>query len=280
MTVAIVTDSGSDLTPAQLAEHSIRQVPLTVTFGDHAYLSPDELSPDEYWERMAKPDCPFPATAAPSPAAFKRVYEELLARGDDIVYVAISESLSATIRSGMMAKEMLNSDRIFVVDSRSASMGVGVLAIRAAEMANRGMAAADIANEIVKLRQRTKFFVALETLEYLRRGGRISGARAAIGGLLSTKPIMTIVEGEVVPLETPRTRAKARERLLEVMSTQPAEALNVLYTPPMDQDVFRDELLARLPGPAPEFVTAQIIGPVIGTHVGPGSYGGVLLYRE
>jgi DegV family protein with EDD domain len=127
------------------------------------------------------------------------------------------------------------------------------------------------------MRERTIFFLALETLEYLRRGGRISAERAAIGGLLSVKPIMTVLDAEVVPVDTPRTRAKAHGRILEFMTDRPSAELHVLYAPPTEAEPFRSELLARLPGAAPTLVTANVIGPVIGAHVGPGAYGGVLL---
>jgi DegV family protein with EDD domain len=281
MTVAIVTDSGSDLTPAQLSEGRIRQVPLTVSFGDRSYLSPDELAPEEFWKEMSAPGSPFAHTAAPSAGQFKRVFEQAFDDGaDGIVCVCLSETLSATVQSARMAREMLPDRQIEVVDSRSASMAIGALALRGAALAAEGATATEIAEALSRVRDQTLFYVALETLEYLRRGGRISGTRAAIGGLLSIKPIMTIENALVVPVDQPRTRAKARERLIEFMSQRPVTELHVLYSPPINPVAFRDDVLARLPGPAPRLVTAQIIGPVIGSHVGPGAYGGVLVLAE
>lgn len=281
MTVAVVTDSGSDLTPAQLAEHEIRQIPLTVFFGEQGFLSPDELPPDEFWGRMTGPESPFPHTAAPAAGQFKEVYEGLFAEGADaIVSVHLSETLSSTIQSARMAAEMLPAREIRVVDSRSASLGVGALALRAARMAAAGTGAPEIAAELERMRGRTVFFVALETLEYLYRGGRIGRARALVGGLLSVKPIMTIDEGIVVQADLPRTRARARERIIEFMTERQLDELHVLYIPPFDAEAFRADLLARLPGRAPAIVTTQVIGPVIGAHVGPGSYGGVLVLAQ
>jgi DegV family protein with EDD domain len=281
MTVAIVTDSGSDLTQTQLSEGKIRQVPLTVSFGDRSYLSPDELAPEEFWKEMTAPGSPFAHTSAPSAGQFKRVFEEAFDAGaDGIVCVCLSETLSATVQSARMAKEMLPGRQIEVVDSRSASMAIGALVLRGAALAAEGATATRIAEVLSRLRNQTLFYVALETLEYLRRGGRISSTKAAIGGLLSIKPIMTIENALVVPVDQPRTRAKARERLIEFMSGRPLAELHVLYAPPIDPVAFRDEILARLPGPAPRLVTAQIIGPVIGSHVGPGAYGGVLVLEE
>ena len=134
--------------------------------------------------------------------------------------------------------------------------------------------------QLGRLRARTTLFVTLDSLDYLRKGGRISHARAAIGGLLSVKPIITVEDGLVVAADQPRTRAKARERLIELITARPLEELHLLYSPPAELDAFRDEVLARLPGPAPKAVTAQIIGPVIGAHVGPGSYGAVMVLAE
>ena len=183
MTVAIVTDSGSDLTPAQLSESRIHQVPLTVSFGDRSYLSPDELAPEDFWKEMSSPGSPFAHTAAPSAGQFKRVFEQAFDDGaDGIVCVCLSETLSATVQSARMAREMLPGRHIEVVDSRSASMAIGALALRGAAMAAEGATATEIAEALTRLRNQTLFYVALETLEYLRRGGRISDPRRLSAG--------------------------------------------------------------------------------------------------
>jgi DegV family protein with EDD domain len=281
MTVAIVTDSGSDLTPQLLAENNIRQVPLTVSFADRSFLCPDELSPDEFWKRMTASDTPFPHTSTPSAGQFRQAYDELFAAGADaIVGVFLSETLSSTIKAAEVARGMLPDRQIEIIDSRSACMAIGALALRGARMAARGDSAAKIAEALNAVRRRTNFFVALDTLEYLRRGGRISGARAAVGGLLSVKPIITIDDGIIETADQPRTRAKARERVKELLTDRPLEEMHVLYTPPLDDAAFREELLAALPGPAPKLVTSQVIGPIIGAHVGPGAYGAVVVYPE
>jgi DegV family protein with EDD domain len=278
MTVAIVTDSGSDLTPAQLEEYKIRQVPLTVSFGEASFLSPDDLSPEAFWARMRAPDCPFARTAAPSAGLFKQAFEQALEEGhDSVVYVGLSSGLSATVRNAEVARELLPTARIEIVDSRSASMGTGALAIRASQMASAGSSRVEIVEELEHMRDRVVIFVGFETLKYLRKGGRIGATKAAIGGLLSIKPIMTMEDGVVVPLDQPRTRARARERIVELMSDRKVSELYILYSPPMEAAEFRDEVLAKLPDPAPEVIAEQFIGPVIGAHVGPGAYGGALV---
>jgi DegV family protein with EDD domain len=278
MTVAIVTDSGSDLSSSQLKDNGIRQVALSVSIGDGQWLVPDELTPAEFWDKMRAPDAPFARTAAPSAGQFHAAFEDAFAHGaDEIVCVTLSETLSSTIQSARMAAQLLADRTIHFVDSRNASMAVGSLALKGAEMARAGAGGTEIAEYLTAAREKLTFFVALETLEYLRKGGRISAARAAIGGLLSVKPIMTILDAEVVPVDSPRTRAKAHERILELMTDRPVWGLHVMYAPPTEPEVFTSEILARLPGKKPDIVTANVIGPVIGAHVGPGAYGGILL---
>jgi len=278
MTVAVVTDSGSDLSPAQLAEYKIRQVPLTVSFGENSFQSPNDLSPAEFWAKMSAPDCPFARTAAPSVGLFKEAFEESFAEGyDSVVFVGLSGGLSSTVRNAQMAREMLPGRNIEIVDSGLASMGIGALAIHAARMAVAGSMHVEIVAEIEHLRARTVLFVGFDTLDYLRKGGRIRATKAAIGGLLSIKPIMTMEGGLIVPLDQPRTRAKARQRMIELMTDRKVDELYILYSPPVDAVEFRDAVLAQMPEPAPAVVTEQLIGPVIGAHVGPGGYAGVLV---
>jgi DegV family protein with EDD domain len=281
MTVAIVTDSGSDLTPAQLAEGKICQVPLTVAIGERSFLSPDEMAPEEFWREMTDADAPFPHTAAPSAGQFKVAFENAFAEGaEGVVCTCLGDHISGTLGSARMARSMLPDKPIEVIDSGSASMAIGALAMRGSKLAAGGAPLAQIVAELERLSRRVTLFVALETLEYLRKGGRIGHAKAAIGGLLSVKPIITVEEGLVIAAEQPRTRAKARERVVSLLTSRPVEELHVLYSPPAEAPALRDEVLARLPGPAPRLVTMQIIGPVIGAHVGPGAYGAVLVLAE
>jgi len=278
MTVAIVTDSGSDLDPIRLREAGILQVPLSVSIGKQSYLSPDELSAVEFWRLMSLPDSDFAHTAAPSAGQFKQAFDSCFRDGaDSIVCVCLTETLSATIQSARVAREMLPDREIHIVDSGSASMAVGSKALRGAAMAARGAPAGEIAAAMEKLVACTTLFVGLETLDNLREGGRISAAKAAVGGMLSVKPIITVIDGHVVAAEQPRTRTKAMARTIELLTSEPATEVHILYSPPADSAAFHDAVLAAMPGPAPRLVTTQIIGPVIGAHVGPGAYGAVLV---
>lgn len=278
--VAIVTDSASDL-PLELAtQHGIRVVPLAVTFGQETFRAGVELSTEAFWARMTAPDAPFPTTAASSPGDFRAVYEACFAEGAEaVVSVQVAGTLSAAIKSAEIARSMLADREIHVVDSRSASMGQGLLAILGSELAAAGVAAPEIARVLVDRAADLDLFVALDTLEYLRKGGRISGAQAAVGTILSVKPIITIREGVVETADRVRTAGKARARVLELMSQRPVERVAILYSPPADPESFRDELLPRLPGGVdPSRVSVQPVGPSVGPHLGPGCVGGVLLY--
>jgi DegV family protein with EDD domain len=278
MTVAIVTDSGSDLTPALLAENKIIQVPLSVSFGEEMLLSPDQITPDEFWRRSAEPGSPFPHTAAPSVGLFKQAFERAFAEGaEGVVCVCLSDGLSATFRHAQMAKEMMPDKGVYLVDSQTASMGHGAMALRGAKMAAAGMSTPDIGSALTRMRDGISLYVGLDTLDALRKGGRISHVKAAMGGLLAVKPIITTEDGVVVLADQPRTRTKCQARVVELLSDRSLRELHILYSPPADPEWLRDAVLKELPEPAPELVTMQIIGPVIGAHVGPGAYGGIMV---
>jgi DegV family protein with EDD domain len=279
--VAIVTDSASDLPPADAAAAGIGIVPLAVNFGSETFRAGVDLSTEDFWKRMTAPDAPFPTTAASAPGEFKAVYEKALAGADAVVAVHVAATLSGTMKSAEIAKGMLPDRRVHLVDSGSASMGEGLLALLGAEMAAAGASAEAIVGVLEDRKKDLDLFVALDTLEYLKRGGRISGARAAIGTILSVKPIITIRDGVVETADRPRTRGKARERTIELLVQRPIERLAVLYTPPADPEAFRDEVLARAGRRIdPKHVSIQAVGASVGPHLGPGCLGAVVLYAR
>ena len=281
MTVAIIADSGSDLTPEDLAGSGIRQVPLSVAFGEKNFLSPNEMTPDEFWVKMQAPDSPFAHTAAPSVGQFKQAFEQAFADGhESVICVCLSSQLSSTIKHAQMAKEMLATKQIFLVDSRNASMGVGALALQAAAMAATGATGFEIYSKLGNTVKHLDLYCALDTLEYLRKGGRIGNATAVLGGMLAIKPILSVDDGVVLVTDKPRTLAKATARLMELLTDRPALEVHLLYSPPADIAAFRDLVLKEMPEPAPTVVTTHMLGPVIGAHVGPGAFGAVLVREE
>jgi DegV family protein with EDD domain len=278
--IAFVTDSASDLDPAEARADGIDVVALSVTFGEESFRAGEDLSTAEFWERMTAPNAPFPKTAASSPGEFKAVYDRLFADGADaIVSIHVSHKLSGAMKSAEVAKGLLPDREIHLVDSQGASMAEGILAYMGLEMAKMGVSAEEIARVLNDRASDLRMYVSLETLEYLKKGGRISGARAAIGGLLSVKPIIAVEDGVVESTERPRTRAKSRERCIELICARPIERLAILHTMAPDVDEFRDEVIRRS-GVDPSTVTTHIVGASVGPHLGPGCVGAAVLYRR
>jgi len=282
---AIVTDSTADLEPAVAAAAGLRIVPLHVRFGDQEFLDGIDMSPAEFWRRLLEPGAAFPTTAAPSPGSFIEAFEACFAEGADAVVCAtIGSGLSGTFQSATIAAGMLPGREIHVIDTGTTSMGTGIAALLASELARTGMPAADIAASVRGRLADIDLYVALDTLEYLRRNGRLSAARAAIGTVLSIKPIITVRDGIVVLAEKPRTRSKSRERAAELITAAPLDRVAILHTPTStDEEValFRDRIIALAPGGIdPGRVSTGLIGPSTGPHLGPGMIGAVFLRRR
>ena len=278
--VAIFTDSASDLDPATAAAEGIGIVPLVVNFGSQSYKAGIEMPTATFWERMVAADAPFPTTAASSPGEFKEAYEAAFAAGASaIVAIHVAGSLSGTMKSAQIARDMLPDREIHIVDSLSASMAEGILARLGVELAVAGHPAAEIARVLGARAQDMVIYVALETLAYLKKGGRISGPQAAIGTLLSVKPIIMVRHGKVETVERVRTRTKARERLIELITERQIERLSILHTMSPDVEGFRDLVLAEAPGLDPADVSINLVGPSVGPHLGPGCVGAAILYR-
>jgi DegV family protein with EDD domain len=280
LSVAIFTDSASDMDLAEAAASGITIVPLLVNFGTESFRAGTELSLADFWKRMTAPDAPFPTTAASSPGEFKEAYEAAFEAGAEaIVSIHVAGSLSATIKSAQIARDMLPDREIHVVDSMGVSMAEGILSRIAVEMAADGHSAASIAEALEARVPDLRIYVVLETLEYLKKGGRISGAQAAIGSLLSVKPIITVKDGAVETADRVRTRSKARERLLQLITERPIERLSILHTQAPDVDEFRSEVLRRVPDLDPTAITVELVGASVGPHIGPGCVGAAILYR-
>ena len=280
--VAIFTDSASDLDPAEAEAEGIVVIPLLVSFGSETFKAGVDLSAEAFWERMVAPDAPFPTTAASSPGEFKEAYEAAFTAGAEaIVSIHVAGTLSGTIKSAHIARDMLPDREIHVVDSLGASMAQGILARIGVEMAAEGRSASSIAETLESRAPDMRMYVALETLEYLKKGGRISGAQAAIGTLLSVKPIIAVKHGVVETADRVRTRAKARDRVIDLICQRPIERLAILHTVTPDIEGFRDEVLARAPGGLQASdVSIHLVGPSVGPHLGPGCVGAAVLYRQ
>jgi DegV family protein with EDD domain len=267
MAVRIVTDSASDLPPETCEELGIEVVPLTIRFGEEEFVDRKELSTAEFWRRLETSSV-LPETAAPSVGAFEETFRRLADEGaDGIVCVNLSAKLSATMQSAQVAAKALDGlCPVSIVDSKSASMGIGTLAIYAARRARDGADLTAIVDEVEARRERQILLAALDTLEYLRKGGRIGGAQALLGSMLSIKPIITVTDGEVEPVGKVRTRSKALQFIIDRVPSDGVDSIAVLHAGAPDID----EFMARL---RPKLADAEIIvghvGPVVGVHAGP-----------
>jgi DegV family protein with EDD domain len=271
MAVRVVTDSACDLPDDLIESLGIEIVPLTIRFGHEELVDRKELTTDEFWRRLEASDV-LPETSAPSAGAFEETFRRLAGDGaTGIACVNLSSKLSATMQAAQVAAQSVqDACPVAVIDSLSVSMGLGNLCITAAERAVDGDSLDSIVANAIDRRNRTKLFGTLDTLEYLKKGGRVGNARALLGSMLAIKPVVELRDGEVEEAGKVRTRSKALRLLVDRVKEGPFEQLAVLHGNAPDLD----DLLTLLEplSPRDEIVVGQI-GPVIGTHAGPGVIG-------
>lgn len=275
--VAIITDSTSDLSPDVAAGHGITVVPLNVHFGDEVFRDQVTITTDEFMRRMATAP-KLPTTSQPSVGTFENAFRAAAEQHDEAVCVLISSRLSGTIQSAeIAARNVVDVIRVEIVDSLNVSYGLGFQVLRAAELAAHGKDAATIAAQLRAELALYHVVFFVETLEHLRRGGRIGKAAQLVGSLLQLRPLLRIDEGQVVPFERTRTRKKAIEALVTFgTSFGAAEELAILYnTTPDDAQALAARVTPLTPARP---VTVLQLGPVVATHIGPGVLG--LVVRE
>lgn len=277
--VHVVTDSSCDLPQDVVDELDITIVPLSIRFGEDEFIDRVELSTNEFWAKCAASD-ELPETAAPSPGAFEQAYREAAAAGaSGVVTVVLSGDLSATIeaaRSGARAVEDLIP--VEVIDSRTVTLGLGTLAVLAAEAARDGADLATITSLVERAAPLTRVHGALDTLENLKKGGRIGAAQSLLGSLLSIKPLIEVRDGVVEPNGKQRTRSKALGYLVEQVRANAAdiERLAVLHAACDDVDV----LVRQLEPLVDTSILVGQVGPVVGAHAGLRTIGVVFQVRS
>lgn len=268
----VVTDSASDLPEAVLAELGIVVVPLTIRIGENDLVDGKDLTPTQFWERCANSPV-LPETAAPAPGAFAQAFSWAAEAGHSgVICVTLSGALSGTFdaaRAG--ASTGSSSIPIRVIDSRSVTMGEGLTVMAAARMAAEGKSLDQVAKAVESLVSRTRVYGALGGLDHLKKGGRIGGAQAFLGSLLSIKPIIEVRNGRVEAESRQRTRGRSLDYLVDkVRQHAPVEQLAVMHGDAPDLD----DLLARIGAALPDQeVLVGDLGPVVGAHTGPGTMG-------
>ncbi len=280
MAVRIVTDSTADMPLETAHALGISVVPLSVVFGEEVFREGVEISHDLFYDKLVSGK-ELPTTSAPSVGDFLEVYEPLLKETDEIVSVHISSKLSATYNNACQAAEFLadRGARIEVIDSRVVSLGLTFVAVAAARAAREGGDIDQVRAAADSTIERIRIYILLDTLEYVRRGGRIGRARAFLGGMLRVKPMLALRDGEVHPHERVRTRRRALDRLFQIATSYPSvrEVAIGYSTNPQDAHDFQQRLAEVMPHV--NIWTARF-GPVIGTHGGPGVLGLGLLEGE
>jgi DegV family protein with EDD domain len=271
MAVRIVTDSACDLSQELVDQHGIEIVPLSIRFGDEEFVDRTELSVDEFYAKMDSTGI-LPETAAPSPGAFEQAFRKLGEGGDEVVCINLSAALSATMQSAATAAKSLEGEiAVTVVDSKALTLGLGNIVVAAAEAAAAGAGPADIVARVEDLSDRTRMWGLLNTLDNLVKGGRIGKAQGLMGNMLSIKPILDMSTGEVHEAGKPRTKKKGliwlRDKVVEFGDQ--VDELWVMAGDPDDAGELHDLLQPIHDGE----IRVGRIGPVIGTHGGPGVLG-------
>jgi DegV family protein with EDD domain len=276
-TTGVVTDSTADFTGNAVAKYGISIVPLVVNWDGQSYKDKVDLSTEDFYARLGASKT-SPTTGAPSMGSFEAAFREQLEKHESVVCICLASGLSATYDVASRAAENVDTQRIKVIDSRTLTVGLGWIAEAAAEQGARGVPLAEIVSQVESMADRIRILVTMNSLEYLRRGGRIGRAQAFAGTLLNVKPILSIQDGAVHPVERVRTLSGALRRIVELAGNfGPVERLAVMEG---DGNESAAELTSMIAAKFPGRPDGQgQIGSVLGTHGGPGVAGVVALLR-
>lgn len=274
MAIRIITDSSADFDSAVAKRRNIDVVPMSIQFGDASFLAGRTLS-NEVFYKLLQENKENPTTSQPTPEAFLRLFQEAREAGDQVVAVVLSGALSGTLQSAVIAKELCQYEPIYLVDSRSASAGIQILVNYACKLRRSGLGAADIAGELERLKERVRIFAVIDTLEYLRRGGRLSGFQAGLGSMTKLKPTIAVTNGEVSIVGKSFGAAAAVKHLQKLLEAHPVNDDYPSYFLYTDDKSRENLLLPRLreQGRLPQRLHYCSVGPTIGTHIGPGALG-------
>jgi DegV family protein with EDD domain len=272
MTVKIVTDGSSDIPPDLAKELDITVVPMTVAFGDEAYLDGVEITADEFYTRLVDTTV-WPTTASPSIGQFAQVYNKLAERTDEIVSILLSAKYSPCYEFGARATELVNENaRVEVIDSTFGASPLGLLVITAAKAAKSGANLKDVVSIVNQTIPKTHNLIFFDTLKYLEKGGRIGKAKALMGALLRAKPLVAIKDGETYPMGRVRSRREGLERLYKFV----ADFSNIVEMAIEHTNIpsEAESLAARIDTVfAKDKIHMSRMSPVIGAHLGPGAIG-------
>lgn len=290
MAIRIIVDSSADIEEDYARDHGIQIIPMTITFGNEEFAEGVDITRTEFFQRLVETD-ELPRTSQIPPMVFQDIFQEIVTAGDTAVVITLSSHISGTYQSACIAAAPFK-ESVFVVDSENATIGERLLAERAWALREEGPSAADIAYCLDQEKKDIRLVASLDTLEYLHRGGRISGAAAAIGGLLSIKPVVGVVDGDVVVLGKARGSKASRNMVFEEIEKAGGVDLTrpiwVAYSGLSDKTARKyiaDSLAIAtekglISSPDEIEMPLTLVGAVIGTHVGPGGVAFAFFARE
>lgn len=281
MSIRIITDSASDITRAEMEQYQVELIPIPLLCGEKTYMDDKTMKTDFFWKMLM--DGENIKTSLPSPDSFLQIFEEAKEQGDEVICILISSGFSGTYQSAVLAKSMAEYDKIYLVDSKCAAAAEKMVVFRACELRKNGLAVEEIAADLETFRKRVHLIACLDTLEYLKRGGRLSGAAASIGNMLKLKPIITFSEeGEILVVSKARGTKKALK-----------EMTGLAMKPELDEHYPVIPIYAQNDANCREYMNTlheagfkvnekvpEGIGATIGTYIGPGGYGIVYVEKE
>ncbi|MBM7855909.1 DegV family protein with EDD domain [Desulfohalotomaculum tongense] len=271
--IKIVTDSTADLSSDLLAQYDISMIPLQVNFSSESLKDRLEITPAEFYQRL-KTEKKVPRTSQPAPGDIYNVYKKLADEGHSIVSIHIASNFSGTYQAALLAKSMLPEADIHVFDSRTVSVGLGLVVLAAAKAVKEGKSLEEVISVVERTIPNIKIYFFVDTLEYLAKGGRIGGAAAFLGSLLNIKPLLAALEGEVQPVEKVRGRKRAVSRLIKIIKSETAGKKCHCILAHAGNKPGLDDLAEKIrPEINFEEILLEQLGPVVGCHVGPGAVG-------
>ncbi len=274
MGIRIVIDSTSDVTEEIIRKHNLKMVPLTVNFENESYLDKVELSSKDFFEKLGKSE-KLPTTSQVSPGAFAEAFSEILLEGDQVLGIFLASELSGTYDSARIAKDMIGSDNIRIMDSKSVCLGAFTLILKAIELVEQNKDIDEIIDELEKVKDKIVAIAVLDTLKYLEKGGRLSKGQAVVGSILNIKPILEIKDGKLTVLEKIRGRNKIVKWVDEWIEKNNYDLSDktVLLFYAQDRDSIKSIRENFEENYKIKNIIEQEVGAVIGTHTGPGVLG-------
>lgn len=271
MSIKIITDSSSNFTLPEAKEIGVEIIPLNITFGYKTYKDGSELSAEEFYDKLLSSET-LPKTSQPSPEDFVTIFEEAKTNNEEIIAILISSKLSGTIQSANIAKEIVGYEKIHIVDSGSTTIGQGILVEEAAKLRKKGLSVEEIIIKISMLKRKIRLFAAVDTLEYLQKGGRLSKTSAAIGGILNVKPILHLEDGKLSAIGKGYGTTRTIAAISKLIEGSQIDFNYPVYFGYNGSKEMMEKLISSTQKkneiPNPKF---KLISGVIGVHTGPGA---------